>query len=210
MTLIIGLTGGIASGKSTVSSMFQDFNIPVIDADQLARDVVMPGEEAYEKIVTHFGEGILNSDQTIDRKTLGHIVFANKEKREVLNQIVHPAIRKRMLDQRDAYVRKQFKCIVLDIPLLFESRLSHYVHKTLVVYVNENIQLKRLMSRDGFSEKEAKQRIHAQLPLKEKVRQADAVIDNNGTVQQSFDQLKKLLDQWLFSKKNRLKNTNDL
>lgn len=196
MTLIVGLTGGIASGKSTVSSMFQELHIPVVDADQLSREVVKPGEEAYEKIVSHFGTTILKKDKTLNRKKLGAIVFADENKRKRLNQIVHPAIRQRMLQQRDAYVRDNYPCVVLDIPLLFENKLMHYVDKIIVVYVDEDIQLQRLISRDGFSETEAKQRVNSQLPLKDKVLLADAVIDNNGTIRQSFSQLKMILASW--------------
>src|SRR5699024_7662062 len=177
MTLIIGLTGGIASGKSTVSSMFNDFNIPVIDADQIARDVVRPGEEAYEKIIAQFGSNIVRPDRTLDRKKLGSIVFADNKRRQQLNNIVHPAIRQKMLQQRDEYVRDGKSSVVLDIPLLFESKLMHYVDKIIVVYVDENIQLKRLIDRDKLTDQEAKQRINSQLPLKEKVEQADATID---------------------------------
>lgn len=196
MTLIIGLTGGIASGKSTVSSMFNDFNIPVIDADQIARDVVRPGEEAYEKIIAQFGSNILRPDRTLDRKKLGSIVFADNKRRQQLNNIVHPAIRQKMLQQRDEYVRDGKSSVVLDIPLLFESKLMHYVDKIIVVYVDENIQLKRLIDRDKLTDQEAKQRINSQLPLKEKVEQADATIDNNGTIKQTAAQLKEILTSW--------------
>lgn len=196
MTLIIGLTGGIASGKSTVSTMFSDLNIPVIDADQLARDVVQPGKKAYEKIVSHFGREIVQQDQTLDRQKLGSIVFANDEKRQELNHIIHPAIRKQMVKQRDDYVRSKEPCVVLDIPLLFESQLMHYVHKIIVVYVDEDVQLKRLIKRDGFTQEEASQRIQSQLPLKEKAQKADAIIDNNGTIEQSATQLKQILSRW--------------
>ncbi|HLR74527.1 MAG TPA: dephospho-CoA kinase [Virgibacillus sp.] len=196
MTLIIGLTGGIASGKSTVSSMFNDFNIPVIDADQIARDVVRPGEEAYEKIIAQFGSNIVRPDRTLDRKKLGSIVFADNKRRQQLNNIVHPAIRQKMLQQRDEYVRDGKSSVVLDIPLLFESKLMHYVDKIIVVYVDENIQLKRLIDRDKLTDQEAKQRINSQLPLKEKVEQADATIDNNGTIKQTAAQLKEILTSW--------------
>lgn len=196
MTLIIGLTGGIASGKSTVSSMFNDFNIPVIDADQIARDVVRPGEEAYEKIIAQFGSNIVRPDRTLDRKKLGSIVFADNKRRQQLNNIVHPAIRQKMLQQRDEYVRDGKSSVVLDIPLLFESKLMHYVDKIIVVYVDENIQLKRLIDRDKLTDQEAKQRINSQVPLKEKVEQADATIDNNGTIKQTAAQLKEILTSW--------------
>lgn len=196
MTLVIGLTGGIASGKSTVSEMFKNLNMPVVDADKIAREVVMPGQEAYKQIVEKFGPEILREDQTLDRKKLGQIVFSDPKRREQLNKITHPAIRAHMLKERDQYVQAKEKCVVLDIPLLFESKLMHFVEKIIVVYVDEEVQIRRLMNRDQFSEREAKQRIQAQMPLKEKRKQADAVIDNNGTIAESFRQLKETLKAW--------------
>ncbi|HEY4601097.1 MAG TPA: dephospho-CoA kinase [Cerasibacillus sp.] len=196
MTCVIGLTGSIASGKSTVSLMFDDFNIPVIDADKLAREVVLPGEPAYNEIIETFGEDMLRKDRSIDRKKLGEVVFADKEKLEKLNKIVHPAIRQRMLEKRDAYIEAKEKCVVLDIPLLFENKLQHLVDRTVLVYVDESVQLERLMKRDNFTEIEAKQRINSQLPLKEKARLADAIINNNGSKHESFIQLEQLLTEW--------------
>src|SRR5690625_1329325 len=173
MALIIGLTGSISSGKSTVSAMIKELNIPVVDADKLARDVVEPGEEAYADIVHVFGEEILLEDRAIDRKKLGELIFSHKEKREQLNNIVHPAIRKAMLDERDEYVQKGANCVVLDIPLLFESKLTHFVDKTVVVYVEESVQLDRLMKRDAYSEVEANQRIKSQISMKEKASRSE-------------------------------------
>ncbi|MFD1851090.1 dephospho-CoA kinase [Oceanobacillus bengalensis] len=196
MALIIGLTGSIASGKSTVSLMFDDFNIPVVDADKVAREVVYPGEAAYTQIVEEFGDEILREDKTLDRKKLGSIVFANKEKLEKLNAITHPAVRKRMLERRDAFINNGEKCVVLDIPLLFESKLTHFVDKIIVVSVDETVQLKRLIDRDGFTVEEAKQRINSQLSVKGKAELADAVINNNGTKQESYEQLEKILKAW--------------
>jgi len=196
VTLIIGLTGSIASGKSTVSLMFDEFNIPVIDADKLSREAVWPGEDAYNEIIAAFGEEILREDLTLDREKLGRIVFADEEKRKTLNQIVHPAVREKMLAKRDAYVKRGEKCVVLDIPLLFESKLTHLVDKTLVVYVEETVQLKRLMERNGYAEEEAMQRISSQIPVKEKASLADEVIDNNGSKFESFQQLETILKSW--------------
>lgn len=196
MTLVIGLTGSIASGKSTVSTMFKELHIPVIDADKISREVVEPGEFAYQEIVKEFGETILLEDQSIDRKKLGSIIFTDEGKRKKLNGIVHPAIRKRMLEEKEAYTKALEKCVVMDIPLLFESKLTHFVEKIVVVYVDENTQLERLMSRDGSSEKEALQRIRSQIPVREKIELADAVINNNGTKEDSFGQLKDILRKW--------------
>lgn len=196
MTLIIGLTGSIASGKSTVADMFKQLNIPVIDADQISRQVVKPGEAAYQQIVEEFGKQILLEDQTIDRTKLGEIIFSDDKQRKKLNNIVHPAVRQEMLKQRDDLIKQKVSCVVLDIPLLYESNLTHFVEKTMVVYVDKATQLSRLMERNGFTEEEALQRIDAQLPVKEKAALADVVIDNNGSKQDSFDQLQHILDRW--------------
>ncbi|MGP4075734.1 dephospho-CoA kinase [Halobacillus sp. K22] len=196
MTVVIGLTGSIASGKSTVSQMFSEFNIPVVDADQLSREVVEPGEPAYNKIVEAFGFQILQDDRTIDRKRLGKIIFSDEEKRQQLNSIVHPQVRQEMLERRDSYKENKYPAVVLDIPLLFESKLTSYVDQVVVVYVDEKTQLKRLMERDQSEREEAEERIQAQISIAEKAKMADAVIDNNGTVDESFQQLKDILHQW--------------
>ena len=196
MTLTIGLTGGIASGKSTVTKMIRGLGIPVIDADQVARDVVKVGEEAYEQIIKTFGQDILQENGEIDRAKLGAIVFYNEQERKKLNAIVHPAVRRRMLAEKEAYVQKGAKTIVLDIPLLFESELTHLIDKIIVVYVDDDIQLERLMKRNGFSEEEALARIRSQMPLHEKVKKADAVINNNGTIEETKQQLFQILKEW--------------
>lgn len=196
MALIIGLTGSIASGKSTVSLMFDEFQIPVVDADKIAREVVYPGEEAYNKIIETFGTHVLREDKTLNRKKLGEIVFDDQEKLEALNQIVHPAIRKRIIEKRDGFVQDGASCVVLDIPLLFESNLTNFVDKTIVVYVDENVQLQRLMERDEFGESEALKRIKSQMPVKEKAKLADAVINNNSSKTATFEQLEDILRKW--------------
>ncbi|ELK47271.1 dephospho-CoA kinase [Halobacillus sp. ACCC02827] len=196
MTVVIGLTGSIASGKSTISAMFKELGIPVVDADVISRKVVEPGEAAYTRIVEAFGSDILLEDRTIDRKKLGGVVFSNEEKRKELNGIVHPEVRKEMVRQRECYKEEGHRAVVLDIPLLFESKLTDYVEKTLVVYVEEETQLRRLMERDQSTSEDAEARIASQIPVKKKAALADAVIDNNGSVEQSFDQLKDILQRW--------------
>lgn len=196
MALTIGLTGSIASGKTTISLKFADYQIPVVDADKIAHDVVNPGEKAYQQIIETFGSEILNEDQSIDRKALGAIVFADESKRSQLNAIVHPAVREKMLSERDSWINEGVKCVVLDIPLLFESNLVHFVDKTLVVFVDESVQLTRLMDRDQYTKDEALQRIKSQMPVQKKADMADAVINNNGTKHQSCEQLKQILAEW--------------
>ncbi|MGG0275413.1 dephospho-CoA kinase [Bacillus rhizoplanae] len=196
MTVVIGLTGGIASGKSTVSQMFQGFHVPVIDADIIAREVVEPGKEAYNEIVTAFGKEVLGENGELDRPKLGSIVFHNEEKRLLLNGIVHPAVRKEMNAQKDIYIREKAQAVVLDIPLLFESKLTGLVDKILLVYVDSETQLTRLMERNNFKEEEAKARIASQMPLEDKITLADEVINNNGTMEETKAQLSHILKEW--------------
>lgn len=196
LALVIGLTGGIATGKSTVSEMFKEMDIPVVDADVISREVVEPGELAYEKIVDTFGEEVLHLDGTLNRKKLGSIVFGDEQKRKQLNEIVHPEVRKKMISERDRYVQEGHPIVVLDIPLLFESKLTHFVDKTLLIYVDEDIQLKRLMNRDQSTKEEALQRINAQYPISKKLELADAVIYNNGTIEETKEQLLEQLKTW--------------
>lgn len=196
MTLTIGLTGSIATGKSTVAKMFKKLNIPVVDADQIAREVVEVGKPTYKKVIEVFGEDILMTNLEIDRKKLGEIVFSNEEARKKLNNIIHPAIRKEMLRQRDKHISHSEKCVVLDIPLLFESKLFHFVDKVLVVYTTEKNQLIRLMERDQSSKEEALQKINAQISIEQKKDAADAIIDNNSSKENSYRQLINLLKEW--------------
>ncbi|WP_026906428.1 dephospho-CoA kinase [Paucisalibacillus globulus] len=196
MALVIGLTGSIASGKSTVSSMFKKLHIPVIDADQVAKDVVEPGEVTLREIVQEFGKDLLFTDGSLNRKKLGSIIFGDGEKRKKLNSIIHPAIRQRMLEQKKVLLEGGEECIVMDIPLLFESKLTHMVDKILVVYVDEHVQLERLMDRDRSTKEEAQSRIQSQIPVKEKIKLADEVINNNGSIEDSFKQLKEILQKW--------------
>ncbi|WP_424237296.1 dephospho-CoA kinase [Bhargavaea ginsengi] len=194
--MIIGLTGSIASGKSTVSNMLRERGFPIVDADLVARLVVEPGQPALEKIRQEFGDGVILGDGTMDRAAVGERIFNDPSERKKLNDIVHPAIRQEMLRQRDRHFENGARTVVMDIPLLFESRLQHYADKILVVSVSEETQLKRLMERDGFTEKDARARISSQLPISEKERGADAVIYNNGTIGESEKQLEQILDSW--------------
>ncbi|WHX99578.1 dephospho-CoA kinase [Neobacillus sp. DY30] len=196
MSLVIGLTGGIASGKSTVSNMLKEMNITVIDADVEARLAVEKGEPAYQRIVAEFGDDILLDTEEIDRVKLGSIIFHNAEKRQLLNSIVHPEVRKRMNDQVEAARGCGEQVIVLDIPLLFESKLTHMVEKTILVYVDRDIQLARLMERNNLSLGEAEARVKSQMPLADKVALADAVINNNGAVAETKEQLIGVLRGW--------------
>lgn len=194
--MIIGLTGSIASGKSTVSNMLSKLGFPIIDADLIARIVVEKGSKTLDSITETFGEEVRADDGSLHREKLGEIIFTNPSKRKQLNDIIHPAIRAEMLRQKEELIKEGHPTIVMDIPLLFESKLSHYVDKILVVTVTEEIQLARLMARNNYSLEEAKARIQSQLPLSIKEKGADAVIYNNGTIESTEEQLNKILLVW--------------
>ncbi|MDG0766487.1 dephospho-CoA kinase [Bacillus halotolerans] len=196
MTLVIGLTGGIASGKSTVANMLIDKGITVIDADIIAKQAVEIGMPAYRQIIDEFGEDILLENGDIDRRKLGALVFTNEQKRLALNSIVHPAVREEMLKRRDESIANQGTFVVLDIPLLFESKLESLVDKIIVVSVTKELQLERLTKRNQLTVEEALSRIRSQMPLEEKVSRADNVIDNSGTLEETKQQLEEILSCW--------------
>lgn len=194
--MIIGLTGSIASGKSTVAKMMTELGLPIVDADVVARDVVEPGTETLKKIAQNFGDDILLEDGNLNRPKMGDIIFHEPAKRKILNDIMHPAIRAEMLRQRDAYLAAGEKHVVMDIPLLFESKLQHFVERILVVSVTEEVQLRRLMERNALSKEDALARIRSQLPISVKEKGAHAVIYNNENIEQTEEQLKKILTHW--------------
>ena len=194
--MIIGLTGSIASGKSTVAKMLEKYRFPIVDADQVARLVVEPGEPALTEIVAAFGEEILLEDGSLNRKKLGDLIFHDPSKRAILNGIIHPAIRKEMLRQRDEWLNNGAEVVIMDIPLLFESKLQHFVEKILVVSLSEEKQLERLMEPNQLNEEEARARISSQLPLSVKEEGADAVIYNESTLEKTEQQLNYILKEW--------------
>ena len=195
MTIVLGLTGGIATGKSTVSNYFKELGIPVIDADVGSRIIVMPGTDGLRKIEKHFGETILKQDGTLDRKTLGEIVFNDKTQLAKLNAILEDHIRKWITTQLVETFRTNPTLIVLDIPLLFETDYLSEVDLVMVVATTKEVQKKRLMERDNLSEKAAEKRIEAQLPLVEKEKRADSVIDNNNSIKETQDQVHSWLTE---------------
>ncbi|MFD6440911.1 dephospho-CoA kinase [Peribacillus sp. NPDC060186] len=196
MGQIIGITGGIASGKSSVSLYIEELGFTIVDADVASRAVVEPGEEAYQQVVKAFGEDILLTDGNIDRVKLGSIIFHDQEKRLLLNSIVHPAVRNWMRLKTEKALAAGEETVFMDIPLLFESKLTFMVEKTLLVYVDERVQLERLMNRNGLTETDALARIHSQMPLADKKVLADAVIDNNGNLEETKKQVKTVLSNW--------------
>lgn len=194
--MIIGLTGSIASGKSTVSTMLKRKGFPIVDADEIARQVVELGSPVLQEISRVFGESVLQADGSLNRVKLGEIIFNDEEMRQKLNSIIHPAIRQEMLKQKDEWLAGGANTVIMDIPLLFESKLQSFVDTIIVVSVTPEIQKERLIARNVLSEEEADRRIQSQLPVKEKEKAADAVLFNNGTVEETQKQLDSLLLKW--------------
>jgi dephospho-CoA kinase len=186
---IIGLTGGIASGKSTVSAMLAELGAYIVDADRLARRVVETGKPAWQEIVDWLGQGVLLDDGALDRGKLGAVVFADAAARKRLEAITHPRIRSEMCGQVAAAAEQGFGVAVLDVPLLFETGWDKMANETWVVAVDAATQLERLMRRDGLTRGDAKARIAAQMALAEKVRLADVVIDNSKDVESTRRQV---------------------
>ncbi|NXW04246.1 DCAKD protein, partial [Fregetta grallaria] len=190
---LVGLSGGIASGKSTVVAVLRELGCAVIDADVIAREVVQPHFQAYQQIVRYFGTEILLENGEINREALGNIIFSHPEKRQLLNSITHPEIQKEMLKQILKYFVLGYRYVILDIPLLFETnRLPKFMKYTVVVYCDPRTQLSRLMKRNGLSQAEAEARIASQLPLDEKRRLATHIIDNSGDRESTRRQVLRL------------------
>ncbi|MCC7073971.1 MAG: dephospho-CoA kinase [Deltaproteobacteria bacterium] len=181
---LIGLTGGIASGKSAVARMLRAAGVPVIDADLLAKEAVAPGTTTFGAVVARFGGGVLAPDGGLDRKALGALVFSDAAARADLNAIVHPAVAALAAERLDALRAQGAPLAVYEVPLLFESGLERVMGATLLVAAPEDLQVQRMATRDGLDEAAARARIAAQLPLEEKRKRATAVIDNDGTLEQ--------------------------
>lgn len=192
LAMIVGLTGGIACGKSTVSRMFEQLGCVIIDADQVAREVVAPGEEGLEAVVRRFGPSVLNEDGTLDRKSLGDLVFKEEKARQDLNAILHPLIRKRMNQKKEKALKDHPPLIIMDIPLLYESKQEQTVEAVIVVYVSPDEQLRRLMERDHLTHDDAKRRINSQWSIEEKKQRADYLVDNSGSLSETREQVESL------------------
>ncbi|EOA27885.1 hypothetical protein CARUB_v10024055mg [Capsella rubella] len=192
---IVGLTGGIASGKSTVSNLFKASGIPVVDADVVARDVLKKGSGGWKKVVAAFGEDILLPSGEVDRPKLGQIVFSSDSKRQLLNKLMAPYISTGIIWEILKLWASGAKVIVVDIPLLFEVKMDKWTKPIVVVWVSQETQLNRLMERDGLSEEDARNRVMAQMPLDSKRSKADVVIDNNGSLDDLHQQFDKVLTE---------------
>jgi len=202
--LLVGLTGSIATGKSTVSRMFAHLGARVLDADQLAREVVMPGQPAYLKIVEEFGPQVVQEDGTLDRKALGAIVFADPGKRKRLEEITHPAIGLRQQRILSVLDEEAFEGIVIwDVALLFETGGVARMDRVVVVATDPDTELARLVARDSLPEDAARARMASQMPVAEKAKRAHYVIDNSGTRPDTERQVKAVYEALLAELKAR-------
>ena len=201
--LKVGLTGGIASGKSTVSKIFTSFGAKVLDADEVAREVLLPGQPAWTRLRQVFGQEFFHPDGTVKRKQLRKLVFADPEKRSQLNAIVHPEVMKE-INRRSEILSSsvQTGVLLVDSPLLLEVGVANRFDKVVVVYVSKSVQINRLQQRDGISEEEAKQALEAQMALSKKVEQADYVIDNSGTLEETQAQVQRVWQELLVLARN--------
>ena len=184
--IIAGLTGGIASGKSTVSRFLSDAGARIIDADKIAREVVKPGTPGYDAILSFFSRTILLPDGEIDRRRLGEIIFNDPDKKARLDAIVHPLVFERSAEMiAQIAAQSPDAVVIMDIPLLLEAGMGSDLAEVIVVYVPENLQLERLMNRDGIDKQAAMARIRSQMPIEKKRKLATIVIDNSSTLSDS-------------------------
>ncbi|MEM7008718.1 MAG: dephospho-CoA kinase [Thermodesulfobacteriota bacterium] len=193
---VLGLTGNIASGKSTVASMLEQLGAKVIDVDDIAKKIVEPGQQTWKQIVTTFGNQILNADETINRKLLGDIIFNDELKRNKLNEITHPVIIKTARQKVEEYKSQNVRVVIIEAALIVEKGgLKDLIEKLIVVTSDKQDQIDRLSNRDGFSENDALSRINSQIPHKEKAKHADYLIDNSQTIEHTLAQVNKLWEE---------------
>ena len=198
VVMIVGLTGGIATGKSTVAQMFVERGALLVDADQIAREVVEPGSEVLAEIVRffdqHYRVQLLTVNGELDRKALGELVFSNPQAKRELEDLIHPAIRAKIISRVQSYA-EQFpnRLVIADIPLLFESKYDYMFAEVILVYVPRDMQLQRLMARDGLSREQAEQRLAAQMPIEEKRQLASVIIDNRDDLLMTSQQVDNFL-----------------
>lgn len=196
MTFVLGVTGGIATGKSTADNFFRDRTIPVIDADVIARQVVEPGTPGLENIVKTFGKKILTEDGKLNRGKLGEIVFNNQEKLEQLNYLLKEELLGTISGEIENFKKKKPPLLVVDVPLMYEENYHELMDAVMVIYVPERVQLERLMKRNKLSKEAAEQRIKSQLSIEEKKNLADIVIDNSSSIEKTYEQLECWLQKF--------------
>lgn len=188
-----GLTGGIATGKSTAKNLFESLGIPVVDADQISHGLTEVGEVGYLQVVSHFGNEILNRDLTINRKKLGQLVFSQSRLKSDLENILHPLIKTEVLRQKENHQQNGVQICVYDVPLLFEKNLEKEFDSTVLIWCDNRTQLERLIKRDVLTTEEAFLRIKNQVPMIDKVKKADHCVDNSGDIEDLQKQIKKLI-----------------
>lgn len=191
--LRVALTGGVATGKSYCLARFAAFGVPVIDADQLARDAVAPGSRALEEVASRFGAAIIRPDGSLDRASLGRIVFTDRAARADLEAIVHPEVYRRISEWL-ATLPPRTRVAIADIPLLFETGHTHDFDRVVVVACDPREQLRRIIARDGLSERDARARLDSQWPIEEKEARADYVITTDGTVADTDTQVRTVYE----------------
>lgn len=198
--LIVGLTGNIATGKSEVASMFRDMGAQIIDADRIAREVVEKGSPALNDIIDNFGEEVLNKDGSLNRKALGEIVFRDPEKLSKLNEITHPRIMERIRSKLREYRSQGCDIVIIEAALIVEKGgMKDLIDKLVIVTSDEEEQISRLMKRDGISREDALYRIGSQMPISEKIKHADYVIDNSKSLDKTRKQVSKTMGKLLSS-----------
>ena len=195
MALIIGLTGGIATGKSTVADMFNNYGIPVVDTDKISFDLLRKGCNAYNEVLALFGKEILLTNNDVNRKKLGRAIFNDNVKRKKLNSIIHPKVRSITLSEVKKHEELGANIIVIDVPLLFETDFVKLVDKTIVVYTTPKLQIERLIGRDSIKKDYALLKIESQMPIEDKVKLADYVIDNSSSVLTTRKEFNKVIKE---------------
>ena len=197
--IVVGITGGIASGKSTVLKEFKKLGAKIIDSDEIAHRIILKGTPTYKKIVKVFGKDILRPNREINRNKLGNIIFSDSKRRKVLEKITHPVIIDEIKKEINRFTKKilPFRngIIIIDAPLLFEARLTAVVDKIIVVWIPEKLQIERLIKRNKLTYKQAKQHILTQIPLEVKKKSADYVIDNTRSLHVTREQIKDIFSQ---------------
>lgn len=194
MPKVIGLTGGIASGKSIVSELLSVFGFKVVDADKAAREAVKKGSKGLAQVREVFGDEAIDENGEMNRRYMGDLVFNHPEKRLELNAIIHPIVRDIMEEEKQEYLKQGYN-VIMDIPLLFENELENTVDEVWVVYTSESIQMDRLMQRNNLSLEDAKARVYSQISIDKKSRMADHVIDNLGDKLELKQNLERLLEE---------------
>ena len=192
---LVGLTGGIASGKSTVAKILQSLGAAIVNADDLAREVVEPGHEAWKEIVASFGTDILQSDQTLDRQKLRTLIFNQPEARKRLESIIHPRVRALAEERIRDYAAAGYPVAIYEVPLLFEGNLQEWLRPVILVACDVETQTARLQKRDHLTAADAEKHIAAQMSLKDKRRLADYVIENNGSLEDLERQTRQILEE---------------